>query len=174
MSEWVDLLTLAVDHAAILDADAAMSGSTDPVDVIPRAAGDPSTMRGWADFHRMSRTFRSRANGESLDDWFGSDVFTENHIEYGVSWRPGGRHRGRGLYIADATAWCRVHSIGAAQKFVVDARFLGPYYEGPDDNPVAQLFCEIEVTWEQFFMLDSTWKIRFEMNGDGSGKSEYL
>jgi len=173
MSEWVDLVSLAVDHAAIVDADATMSGETGTVDVIPSVASK-TEMRGWGDFVTLSRTFRSTPNGEAIDEALGIDLTTPNHLRYGVTWRPGGRHRGRGRYIGDAMAWCQVESIGAAQTFKVDATFHGPYYEGEDDNPNAQLFCDIKVVWDQFFMLDSDWTVRFEMNGHGGGNISYM
>jgi hypothetical protein len=148
MGDWTDLVGKAVDHLNILDAN----------------VENPQTTHNlWDEFKTVAREI----------PLIGGTLVTPNHLTYGVSWRFGGQWQGHGRYIRDAFAWVNVHGIGAAQRFSVAANWNDLEWEGTEDEPVAVITCDMTVTWEQFYMTDSSWHLHFILKGDGSGSWVY-
>lgn len=166
MSVWTDLVGKEVDKLIVLDANVEQLQTTHN-HVIPRAAGGPSDLRGWKiDPRNLWDEFKTEPRQGPL---LGGALAARNHVSAGVSWRYGGQWEGKGRYIRDAFAWARVHSIGAAQRFFVSVSWNDPAFDGPDDDPIAVITCDMTVTWEQFSTAERSWAYHFVMRGDGSG-----
>lgn len=170
MGDWTDLAAKVVDKLSILDANVEQPQHTH-AHVIPAAAGNVSNLRGWtAEPRHLYSEFRSRPPELPL---IGGTLTTPNHLTYGVSWRYGGQWNGHGRYVRDAFAWVQVHGIGAAQKFNIEVTWNDPEWEGTEDDPIGVITCDMNVTWEQFYMTDSSWNLHFTLKGDGSGNWVY-
>jgi hypothetical protein len=170
MGDWTDLAGKAIDHLDILNNNVEHPQSTHN-HVIPQAANGVSNCRGWnSDQQHLWDTFRSSPREIPL---IGGTLATPNELTYGVSWRFGGQWQGHGRYIRDAFAWVTVHNIGAAQRFSISVNWNDPEWEGTEADPVAVITCDMAVTWEQFYMTDSTWHLHFTLKGDGSGRWVY-
>ena len=115
MGDWTDLASKIIDHAAILGNNMAMDQGT-YCSVIPKAAGSPSELRGWA---------RSSDSGEPklhyVDEvhqipLIGGTLVNPNDLTFGVSWGYGGHWKGKGRYLRDAHAYCDVKNISVARN----------------------------------------------------------
>jgi hypothetical protein len=170
MGDWTDLAGKAIDHLNILDANVEHPQSTHN-HVIPSAAGSVSNCRGWVSAQQdLYDSFESHPPEIPL---IGGTLVTPNRLTYGVNWRYGGQWEGHGRYIRDAFAWVTVRSIGAAQRFSVGVNWNDPEWEGTEQDPIAVITCDMTVTWEQFFMTDSTWHLHFTLKGNGDGTMTY-
>lgn len=170
MGDWTDLVGKAVDHLNILDANVEHPQDTHN-HVIPAAAGGVANCRGWvAEQRHLWDEFKSEPPQIPL---IGGTLSTPNHITFGVSWRCAGQWQGKGRYIRDAFAWATVHAIGAAQRFTIAVHWNDPEWEGSEDDPIAVITADMTVTWEQFYLTDSSWGLHFILKGDGSGSWAY-
>lgn len=156
-----DVWTAITDVAETLSSEASFNLANNGF-VLPRAASSADQLAGWhGDPHQIEQALRW---GSTCSDW---GICSPTRVRLGMLWYFGGRLDGRGRYIGNADVYAIVESLGLGQRLDVEASFDNPMTV---DNYVAQLSGQITVEHYYMRMLEATYRLQFQIRGDGAGR----